>query len=143
MNAYIPRPLLYLSRQHDGTLCRHLAQQGWKPHFASSVSDLEGMGMDSQPMAGLLDLRAGVAPADLQAVEPWLALRNIGWIGLTDGASDLTPVARNMLGLYFIDYCTAPCDDAHVDYALGHAVGMATLRSSTAQAFPHAPAPTA
>ncbi|AOY91432.1 Fis family transcriptional regulator [Cupriavidus sp. USMAA2-4] len=141
MNAYIPRPLLYLSRQHDGTLCRHLAQQGWKPHFASSVSDLEGMDLDSQPMAGLLDLRAGVAPADLQAVEPWLALRNIGWIGLTDGASDLTPVARNMLGLYFIDYCTAPCDDAHVDYALGHAVGMATLRSSTAQAFPHAPRP--
>ncbi|MGT2492730.1 VpsR-related response regulator [Cupriavidus basilensis] len=82
MNAYESRPLLYLSRQHDATLCRFLTQQGWKLLFARSRDELDRLPLSHQPMAGLWDLHNGFDEDDLDAFEPWFGLGHIGWVGL-------------------------------------------------------------
>jgi len=128
MTAYINRPLLYLSQHHDAALCRYLAQQGWKLIFAAGQRDLEALDLEEQSLAGLLDLQCGYSEADLEAFEPWLSQRSIGWIGLVQDVNSLTGALSKLIGHYCIDYYTMPCDNAHLCRSLGHATGMASLR---------------
>ncbi|CAM3304611.1 sigma-54 dependent transcriptional regulator [Cupriavidus taiwanensis] len=128
MSAYANRPLLYLSQHHDATLCRLFAQRGWKISFASNLQDLQAMPPTSQPLAALLDLQGGFGDAELETFEPWLAQRHIGWIGIVAGQHALSETARRLLGLYFVDYHTAPLEQPRLAEALGHALGMARLR---------------
>ncbi|SPC06883.1 sigma-54 dependent transcriptional regulator [Cupriavidus taiwanensis] len=128
MSAYANRPLLYLSQHHDATLCRLFAQRGWKISFASNLQDLQAMPPTSQPLAALLDLQGGFGDAELETFEPWLAQRHIGWIAIVAGQHALSETARRLLGLYFVDYHTAPLEQPRLAEALGHALGMARLR---------------
>ncbi len=133
MSHYVNRPLLYVSRHHDASLCRYLSQHGWKLVFANSLEDLAALPLDGPFSAGLLDFQSGFSDADLELMEPWLATRQIGWIGAISCADELTDTARKLLGLYFIDYYTAPFDMAELSRTLGHAVGMAALRPGREQ----------
>ncbi|RDK06187.1 sigma-54 dependent transcriptional regulator [Cupriavidus lacunae] len=136
MSAYANRPLLYLSQHHDATLCRLFAQRGWKISFASNPQDLQALQPGNQPLAALLDLQCGFSDAELEAFEPWLAQPHVGWIGIVAGHDALTESARRLLGLYFVDYYTAPVEHPRLAEALGHALGMAQLRPGTQQARP-------
>jgi len=133
MDHYANRPLLYVSQHHDASLCRFLSQQGWKIVFANSSSELADLPNDTHLTAGLLDLHSGFNDAALELMEPWLAARHIGWIGTVSGADNLSDAARKLLGLYFVDYYTAPFDKAALSHSLGHAVGMAALRPGRTQ----------
>lgn len=129
MNAYINRPLLYVSLRHDATRCRYLAQQGWQLLFANNRRDLEALNLcEESVLGGLLDLDCGYSDTELEELEPWLARQNIGWIGVVGNGDMLSDPMRKLLGLYFVDYYNIPCDSAELAHALGHAVGMAHLR---------------
>ncbi|WP_349608947.1 MULTISPECIES: sigma-54 dependent transcriptional regulator [Cupriavidus] len=128
MSAYANRPLLYLSQHHDAMLCRLLAQRGWKISFASNLHDLNALPHGAQPIAALLDLHCGFSDAELESFEPWLSQPQIGWIGIVASRDALTDAARRLLGLYFVDYYTAPFEPADLAHSLGHAQGMAQLR---------------
>ena len=117
MSAYANRPLLYLSQHHDAMLCRVLTQRGWKLSFASSLEDLHALPAGNQPQAALLDLHSGFSDADLESFEPWLAQPHIGWIGAVARHEALTETARRLLGLYFVDYYTAPFEHAELALA--------------------------
>lgn len=135
MNAYVNRPLLYVSLHHDAMLCRYLTQQGWRLIFATSRRELEALDLDDEPaLSGLMDLTCGYSDAELEELEPWLASRNIGWIGMVCSGDVLTDPMRKLLGLYFVDYYNVPCDNAELARALGHAVGMASLRPAATPA---------
>ena len=141
MNAYVNRPLLYVSLHHDAMLCRYLTQQGWRLIFATSRRELEALDLDDEPaLSGLMDLTCGYSDAELEELEPWLASRNIGWIGMVCSGDVLTDPMRKLLGLYFVDYYNVTCDNAELARALGHAVGMASLRPAATPAR-HAPRP--
>jgi len=133
MSYYVNRPLLYLSRHHDASLCRFLSGQGWKLVFANSLEDLAGLPLDGPFSAGLFDFHSGFGDAEIELMEPWLAARHIGWIGAISSADALTDTTRKLLTLYFIDYYTAPFNTADLSRALGHAVGMAALRPGREQ----------
>ncbi|NOV22947.1 sigma-54-dependent Fis family transcriptional regulator [Cupriavidus necator] len=141
MSAYANRPLLYLSQHHDATLCRLFAQRGWKISFASNLQDLQALPPGNQPLAALLDLQGGFADAELEAFEPWLAQPHVGWIGIVAGQHVLSETARRLLGLYFVDYHTAPLEHPHLAEALGHALGMARLRPGAPQEVPRTARP--
>ncbi|AGW89121.1 Fis family transcriptional regulator [Ralstonia pickettii DTP0602] len=128
MSAYANRPLLYVSQHHDAMLCRLLAQRGWKISFASNLHDLNALPHGAQPIAALLDLHCGFSDAELESFEPWLSQPQIGWIGIVASRDALTDAARRLLGLYFVDYYTAPFEPADLAHSLGHAQGMAQLR---------------
>ncbi|QEZ45843.1 sigma-54 dependent transcriptional regulator [Cupriavidus oxalaticus] len=136
MSAYANRPLLYLSQHHDAMLCRVLTQRGWKLSFASSLEDLHALPAGNQPQAALLDLHSGFSDADLESFEPWLAQPHIGWIGAVARHEALTESARRLLGLYFVDYYTAPFEHAELAHSLGHAQGMAQLRPGLQRTTP-------
>ena len=59
MSHYVNRPLLYVSRHHDASLCRYLSQHGWKLVFANSLEDLAALPLDGPFSAGLLDFQSG------------------------------------------------------------------------------------
>ncbi|PZX30670.1 putative SIGMA-54 INTERACTING TRANSCRIPTIONal REGULATOR [Cupriavidus phytorum] len=141
MSAYANRPLLYLSQHHDATLCRLFAQRGWKISFASNLQDLQALPPGNQPLAALLDLQGGFGDAELEAFEPWLAQRHIGWIGIVAGQHALSETARRLLGLYFVDYHTAPLEHPRLAEALGHALGMARLRPGAQHEAPRTARP--
>ncbi|QUN29115.1 sigma-54-dependent Fis family transcriptional regulator [Cupriavidus sp. KK10] len=136
MSAYTNRPLLYLSQHHDAMLCRMLAQRGWKISFASNLQDLHALPPGNQPLAAMLDLQGGFSDADLESFESWLSLPHIGWIGVIAGQESLTESARRLLGLYFVDYYTAPIQHSRLAESLGHALGMAQLRPGAQHARP-------
>jgi hypothetical protein len=111
MSHYVNRPLLYVSRHHDASLCRYLSQHGWKLVFANSLEDLAAatrwtiLGGPARFPERLQRCRsrtdgalAGDAPDRLDRCDQ---LRD-----------ELTDTARKLLGLYFIDYYTAPFDMA-------------------------------
>ncbi|WP_354686808.1 sigma-54 dependent transcriptional regulator [Cupriavidus necator] len=134
MSAYANRPLLYLSQHHDAMLCRLLAQRGWKISFASNLNDLNALPHSAQPIAALLDLHSGFSDAELESLEPWLSQPHIGWIGIIASRDALSDAARRLLGLYFVDYYTAPFEPADLAHSLGHAQGMAQLRPGVQRA---------
>ncbi|WP_454734939.1 sigma 54-interacting transcriptional regulator [Cupriavidus necator] len=134
MSAYANRPLLYVSQHHDAMLCRLLAQRGWKISFASNLHDLNALPHGAQPVAALLDLHCGFSDAELESFEPWLSQPQIGWIAIIAGRDALTDAARRLLGLYFIDYYTAPFEPADLAHSLGHAQGMAQMRPGVQRA---------
>ncbi|WP_455279855.1 sigma 54-interacting transcriptional regulator [Cupriavidus necator] len=134
MSAYANRPLLYVSQHHDAMLCRLLAQRGWKISFASNLHDLNALPHGAQPVAALLDLHCGFSDAELESFEPWLSQPQIGWIAIIAGRDALTDAARRLLGLYFVDYYTAPFEPADLAHSLGHAQGMAQLRPGVQRA---------
>ncbi len=141
MSTYANRPLLYLSRQHDAALCRFLSQAGWKIVFASNRRDLDDQQLNAQPMAGLFDLHSGFEDDEVESFEPWFALDHIGWIGSVSRTEALSDSARRILGTYFADYRTQPSDPESISHAVGHALGMAQLRTSNMPAASHAPSP--
>ncbi|CAG9165039.1 Anaerobic nitric oxide reductase transcription regulator NorR [Cupriavidus laharis] len=128
MSAYANRPLLYLSQHHDATLCRALSQRGWKISFASNLQDLEALAHSPQPCAALLDVHSGFSDSDLESFEPWLAHPLLSWIGIVASRDALSDATRRLLGLYFVDYYTAPFELAQLAHSLGHAQGMAQMR---------------
>ncbi|WP_042884413.1 sigma-54 dependent transcriptional regulator [Cupriavidus necator] len=134
MSAYANRPLLYVSQHHDAMLCRLLAQRGWKISFASNLHDLNALPHGAQPIAALLDLHCGFSDAELESFEPWLSQPQIGWIGIVASRDALTEAARRLLGLYFVDYYTAPFEPADLAHSLGHAQGMAQMRPGVQRA---------
>lgn len=79
-------------------------------------------------MVGLVDLHSGYADEELAEFEPLFTQDSIGWVGATIGGQPLTPQCRQLLGVYFLDYFTAPREPEFVAHTLGHAFGMAALR---------------
>lgn len=132
MSGSITRPLLFVSQHHEANLCRLLSQRGWKLLFATDAHEVQAHPLDEQPIAGLLDLTGEIDDVELEALEPWFAQPNIAWIAMVDCRDRLTPTARRLLGLYFIDYLTAPFESVTLAQRLGHGWGMVQLRQDSA-----------
>ena len=128
MKQHVNRTLLYVSQRHDASLSRLLTQRGWRIVFASTPRDLTALKTDGSLMAGLLDLDCGYADEELEAFEPWLAERSIGWLALAASPAEVSDLAGRLIGLYFVDYYTLPCEPEDLARSLGHAVGIARLR---------------
>ncbi|KAA0182349.1 sigma-54 dependent transcriptional regulator [Cupriavidus cauae] len=141
MSGAITRPLLFVSQHHEANLCRFLSQRGWKLLFAATPHEVEAHPLEEQPIAGLLDLGGDIGDADLEALEPWFAQPNIAWIAMVGCRDRLTPTARRLLGLYFIDYLTAPFESATLAQGLGHAWGMVQLRHDSLAPNARVPGP--
>jgi len=138
MNEYVNRPLLYLSRHHDATVCRHLSRQGWKLIFATNRDELDRLVQDTTACAGLFDLHSGFSADEVQEFLPWLSATHIGWIATIQQGEAMSDVERQLLGRHFVDYYTAPVDPEALGRSLGHAIGMASLRCTAPRTAPRA-----
>ena len=105
---------------------------GWLPCPASTIREAVDLYERRNPLVGilLLDNFGKDEDADRE-IESMLARTNttMEWIGLVTSDIANQPITRDLLAKYLYDYHTMPIDDARIMASLGHAYGMASLRS--------------
>jgi len=118
-----------------GTACRlsrDLIEVGWQVTTVSTVD---------KACARLIENKFKIAVACFaKADESWFRClaelaachRELKWIAVIDRSLLKKTTVRNLLAAYFHDYHTIPADTHRLLSILGHAYGMATLRSAVA-----------
>ncbi|MDD2342777.1 MAG: sigma-54 dependent transcriptional regulator [Tolumonas sp.] len=106
---------------------------GWLPCPASTIREAIDLYERRNPLVGifLLDNFGRNEDTDRE-LESMLAKTSstMEWIGLLTPEMASQPITRDLLAKYLYDYHTMPIDDARIMASLGHAYGMASLRSS-------------
>ncbi len=105
---------------------------GWLPYPVSTVSEAMEVYKSQHPLVGLILLdKFGTDDHADRDVELLLAQTSsdMAWIGLVPPEMMTQAGVCELLAKYHYDYHTLPVDDARLLASLGHAYGMASLRS--------------
>ncbi|MDN5872541.1 MAG: sigma-54 dependent transcriptional regulator [Nitrococcus sp.] len=125
------RKLLYVNERGAGALNGLGAlQEHWDIHTATSLDRARKLIERSDFKVGLALLEE--EESKLAACEDLLLSgKQMAWVALAERTSlEQTPLRRLIQGVFF-DYHTLPADLERLGQALGHAYGMATLKTST------------
>jgi Response regulator containing CheY-like receiver, AAA-type ATPase, and DNA-binding domains len=109
---------------------------GWQPYAASTVNEAIEWYERRHPRVGIILLDSlGLDENIDREYESLLAqtCNNMEWIGLIPSDQIQQPAICDLLAKYLYDYHTLPVDDSRLLAALGHAYGMARLRSLSPQ----------
>jgi len=126
-----PRPLLYLSTTGAVSDPPKLESAGWAVHVARNFPEAQKDIESLQYSVGLASF-ASTESSTLAQVQDVISVgTHMQWIALLPGAGPHRPELAQFIFRNFYDYHTIPKDDARLLVTLGHAYGMASLRSAT------------
>lgn len=107
---------------------------GWQPCPVCTANDAMDLYKRKHPRVGLILLdRFGTDEKSDREIELLLAQTSsdMAWIGLVPPRQMAQPAICDLLAKYLYDYHTLPVDDTRLLASLGHAYGMATLRTES------------
>ncbi len=105
---------------------------GWQPCPVCTANDAMELYKRKHPLVGLVLLdKFGTNEKTDREIELLLAQTSsdMAWIGLVPPGMMTQPAICDLLAKYLYDYHTLPVDDSRLIASLGHAYGMAGLRS--------------
>jgi len=104
---------------------------GWDVHMAGSLAQA-GQMLEARPFSvGLVGAHALASASDDAALAALLRRHwQVQWIALLSAAQAAQPQWRELVLDYCCDYHTLPVDALRLRHALGHAQGMAALRTA-------------
>ncbi|WP_152671270.1 sigma-54 dependent transcriptional regulator [Burkholderia contaminans] len=121
-----PRPLVYLSQQHDAALVDCLASRGWDVWRAKTVADALNLVRVNRPHAGIVDFGSFASP-DVMAFETLLRDPRVGWVALADHERLRNLTVARLIRHCCFDYVRNPNAYTTIGYLVGHAYGMLKL----------------
>lgn len=106
----------------------HLQRAGWVPVFATSPEELLTITEQSGADIGILRLQRSDDQYLEKVEECLLTGGTIEWIALlNENLLDSDEIAR-FISKHFYDFHTIPIDPRRLEFCIGHACGMATLK---------------
>ncbi|MCO6440555.1 MAG: sigma-54-dependent Fis family transcriptional regulator [Nitrococcus mobilis] len=125
------RKLLYLNASGTGALpSLEVLKERWDIHTATNLDQ-------ARQLIECSDFKVGLAwleekESKLSACEEvFLYDKQMAWVALLERASLQRPSLRRLIHQIFFDYHTLPTDLDRLALSLGHAYGMAALKTST------------